>query len=202
MIRYVGKANNPKKRLFDHLRGKEKGYRPNWISGLKKAGLRPVMNIVEEVEFKHWQEAEIFWIAYFRQIGFSLMNLDIGGTGAHNVTDSMREKCRLIHLGKKRSVEARERMRIAHLGKKPTPEAKENHRRAMIGKKKGCPMHPNARAALRIANIGRKQSAETIAKRVAKIKGMKRKYPASEMVLKHMREMREKYATMKKGKNG
>lgn len=48
-----------------------------------------------------------------------------------------------------------------------------SNRKGRTSYNKGRPMHPNAVEALRKANTGRKQSAETIEKRVSKLRGRK-----------------------------
>lgn len=204
MIRYVGKANNPRKRLWNHvsIHPREKGYKTNWISGLKKNGLRPVMDIVEEVDESEWESSERFWISYFRFLGFSLMNIDLGGNGAHKVSDSMREKCRLIHLGKRRSEEVRAKLREVNKGRVWSDESRKKLSASLIGKKKGMPMHPNALKALMAYHTGRKQTPEEIENRASKIRGVKRKNPPSEKLMAHMRKMwaaRKEWAKEKYG---
>ena len=58
MLKYIGKANNPEKRVLDHMQDMrgivyEKAM---WIKKLK------------------WQNAEEFWISYFKVIGCNLFN--------------------------------------------------------------------------------------------------------------------------------
>ena len=51
-IRYVGKSNNPKDRLADHLNPsqlKEKSRKNNWIKSLKADGFKPEMEICAKV---------------------------------------------------------------------------------------------------------------------------------------------------------
>lgn len=193
-IRYVGKAKNAKSRFAQHLSDKKCGHKENWIRGLKSRGLRPEMDVLEEVHESKWEESERWWICYLRFIGCKLINIDLGGNGAHKVSDSMREKCRLIHLGKQRTPEAREKMRLAQLGKKRSPESIEKRRLAVIGKRKGIPMHPNALAALVKFHTGRKQSPEQIAKRAASNSGKKRTGVVLEKMRKLCAVMRERKA--------
>ena len=192
-IRYVGKAKDAKNRFAQHLSDEKQGHKKNWIRGLKSRGLRPEMDILEEVHESKWEESERWWISYLRFIGCNLINIDLGGNGAHKVSDSMRDKCRLIHLGKKRTPEAKENMRLAHIGR-PWSEKK---REAMKGKKSpkiGKPMHPNALAALVKFHTGRKQSPEQIAKRAASNSGKKRTGVVLEKMRKLCSLMRERKA--------
>lgn len=62
LLRYVGKANNPAKRLKDHCLDFRcmDGNKASWILTLRRRGLKPEMMIVDEVEifdWKFWEEA-------------------------------------------------------------------------------------------------------------------------------------------------
>lgn len=199
-VRYIGKAKDVKHRFTQHVANAETGYKANWIRGLKSRGMRPTVEVIEEVDETEWEVSERFWIAYFRFLGFSLMNIDLGGNGAHKVADSMREKCRLIHLGKKRSAEARERLRLSHLGKKSSPEtiAKQSEaqkkRWAATQERK---MHPNALAALVKYHKGRKQTPEEIERRVKANTGKKRSPDIRVKMAKVCEEMRKKRVALR-----
>jgi len=56
--RYIGKSNNPQKRLESHLKEKKNTYKNNWIKKLKKENLIPVLNIIDEVSIDTW----VFWV--------------------------------------------------------------------------------------------------------------------------------------------
>jgi hypothetical protein len=78
-LRYVGKANNAKKRLKTHVF--ERGYRRpvnNWVKALVEAGKAPVMKILETVAHEQWEEAERRLIAEYRKT-CRLLNLADGG---------------------------------------------------------------------------------------------------------------------------
>jgi hypothetical protein len=81
-VRYIGKSDNPVKRFKDgHLCDKETHPKVSWIKSLRKLGLLPVLQIIEEVSFSDWQERERYWIAYYRERGERLTNLCEGGNG-------------------------------------------------------------------------------------------------------------------------
>ena len=114
------------------------------------------------------------------------------------ITEEEREKRRLSQLGKKASPETREKQRLAKLGKKRKPHSletrmkmaekannmSEEHREKIrIGKlgktrendvkrtfKEKQPMSTEQRQKLSLANIGKKMSQETIAKRSLSLK--------------------------------
>lgn len=82
IIRYVGKSDNPQKRLRYHLQ--ESTYRPNsrrskWLRSLTKAEVTPVLILVEECPATEWRSRELFWIAHYRGVGCDLVNSTDGG---------------------------------------------------------------------------------------------------------------------------
>jgi hypothetical protein len=91
-IKYVGKANNPQRRLRDHMKdfrsrlGEFK--KTAWLLKLYQQGLKPDMEIVDEVEIDKWKEMESFWIAYFKSIGCNLLNSGKGGNGLSVATNT------------------------------------------------------------------------------------------------------------------
>lgn len=69
-VRYIGKANEPLRRLHLHvhpinLRGRN--HKQQWIKSLIAVGLRPRLHVICWVPLEHWQEAERFWIAWWRR---------------------------------------------------------------------------------------------------------------------------------------
>jgi hypothetical protein len=80
-IRYVGKADNPKKRYSEHLKDKtSNSHKSRWIEGLQKIGERPILVIIEEVNQNNWKEKEIEWISYGKR-NWKLTNITDGGEG-------------------------------------------------------------------------------------------------------------------------
>lgn len=79
-IRYVGKTINPTKRFKRHIENSRwKSYHSSrWIKSLYEENLIPIMKIIEETNEEKWEEREIFWIKYYREI-FDLTNLTDGG---------------------------------------------------------------------------------------------------------------------------
>ena len=54
-VRYVGKSNNPHRRLLAHMLDKTKSHRTSW---LKEIGRRPKVMILQVVSVSKWVEAE------------------------------------------------------------------------------------------------------------------------------------------------
>ncbi len=83
-VRYVGKSDNPKRRLTKHLheaRTRRKNRRDKWIYSLLNKGLRPVMTVIEVVSTEAWVEREKYWINHYLNLGCKLVNGSSGGEG-------------------------------------------------------------------------------------------------------------------------
>jgi len=84
-IRYVGKTTNIKRRLYSHIAetklNKSKRYVLNWIRQLLLNNQKPILEVIEECNENNWQEREIYWINYYKQLIPNLCNLCDGGTG-------------------------------------------------------------------------------------------------------------------------
>lgn len=143
-IRYIGKSKNPRHRLQNHLTPgnlKKRKHSSRWLCGLKKKGLVPNVIELEKIE-TGWEEAEKFWIEYFKFLGCDLTNITSGGEGG--IT--------LGFKGKKWSNEQRQNYKNSRLGVsiKAPPEAvkarSEANKKAWeekrkLGTKKKGPVH-------------------------------------------------------------
>lgn len=111
-IRYIGKSFQGKQRYYEHIKPcnlKAKTHKIHWIKSLQENGLNPEFIILEEFETASpLDEAEDFYIEYFRALGCKLTNSCDGGKGTP---------------GRKYSVETLEKMREKALlrGPKGTP---------------------------------------------------------------------------------
>jgi len=78
-IRYIGKANDPKRRLRQHKSNarKEKSHKVSWIKYCQQNNIEIELVILEECDYNIWQEKEIYWISQFQ----NLTNHDKGGRG-------------------------------------------------------------------------------------------------------------------------
>jgi len=126
-VRYVGKSNNPKKRLGSHLRESrvEKScHRHDWINSLQSADLSPILSIIEECPREAWAEREIHWIAFYRATGNDLTNNADGGLGASGCvhTEESRRKISILHKGRIDSPETRKKRSDALKGRVPHPD--------------------------------------------------------------------------------
>ena len=83
-IKYIGKSNNPKKRYNTHIncQVKNKSHCNNWIKGLKKKDLKPILTVIDEID-GDWEWLEQYWIEQFKHWGFTLVNHTKGGEGTY-----------------------------------------------------------------------------------------------------------------------
>ncbi len=82
-IRYVGKTNNLKIRLKNHINeanSKNKNnHKINWIKSLIQKNEKPTMEILDIVSDDSWMFWEIYWITQLKSWGFNLVNSTLGG---------------------------------------------------------------------------------------------------------------------------
>lgn len=101
-LRYIGKSNNPKTRLTNHLRAARKKGATNhlrcWLIGVMNDGEKPMMEVLEEVPVSRWKETERDWINQCRDHGIDLVNIADGGLGGgargRVVSEESRQKMR------------------------------------------------------------------------------------------------------------
>jgi group I intron endonuclease len=94
-IRYIGLTfNNLNQRLRSHLSEPGKSHKIHWINKLKKQGLRPIIESVEEKisTYEIACEREIYYIDYFKSIGCDLTNMASGGNKNKKMSDETRRK--------------------------------------------------------------------------------------------------------------
>lgn len=82
-IRYIGKTNDTERRLKEHVVEAKSGKYPHfpknrWILKTIEGGGKIFLKVIEEVNEKNWEEREIYWISYYRNMPGNL-NLSIGG---------------------------------------------------------------------------------------------------------------------------
>jgi hypothetical protein len=97
-VRYIGKADQPCKRLRAHVNERADRRKNRWINQLKSMGLEPELRILEVVPSDDWETAERHWIAHYRDSGADLTNHTDGGEGLHNASESTRQKLREIKV--------------------------------------------------------------------------------------------------------
>lgn len=93
-VRYVGKAEDTRRRLRNHLNDKATTRKAHWVRSLQQVGQEPKLVILEEATTSNWQEAERYWIQHYRALGCDLTNHTDGGEGLSNATEDTRAKLR------------------------------------------------------------------------------------------------------------
>ncbi len=117
-IRYIGKTNTPRKRIYSHIqecKTSNKSHKINWIKSLLAKNEVPIIDILEEVSIDDWKNSEIYWIEQFRQWGFNLTNLTNGGQGGNGYKHTLdsKQKMRKSKLGSKLSKEHKEKISLS-----------------------------------------------------------------------------------------
>lgn len=99
-IRYIGKSNNPNKRLYDHIHSCNltHTHKNIWIKSLIKENKKPIVNIIQEVPINEWEFYEKYWINEYRNKGSKLTNLEPGGNGLTRHTYNTKERMKLRHI--------------------------------------------------------------------------------------------------------
>lgn len=81
-IRYVGKSICPNIRLRRHISeaktSNKKSHRIHWLKTLLKQNLKPILEILDEIEGE-WVWLEEYWICQLKGWGFNLVNGTDGG---------------------------------------------------------------------------------------------------------------------------
>lgn len=122
-IRYIEKSNEPLKRLDGHYSEKGNTKKCNWIKSLKKKGLKPIVEIVDQVLESEWEFWEQHYISLYKSWGFKLTNLTNGGEGVNKGTIPWNKNLKFPgtawNLGKSPSKETKEKISKTLKGNKP-----------------------------------------------------------------------------------
>lgn len=83
-IKYVGKSNNPKRRMQQHVcdSANRKTPKDYWIQSVLKKGCQIDLIILEEVEYDSWEEKEKYWINFYKN---KIKNCSEGGYGGRPI---------------------------------------------------------------------------------------------------------------------
>jgi len=120
-IRYIGQTNNPKIRYYKHiydakLNGK-KNKRCSWVKSLLIENKRPVLDIIDIVDYGEWIFWEQYWICQFKVWGFDLVNSTDGGEGSYNRNVSDLTKKRMSNAKRGKIPKNYEMFRQSTIGK-------------------------------------------------------------------------------------
>lgn len=195
-IRYIGQTKRlPSNRLGEHVsrarKKSERCHRISWIQSLIARGLKPVLEILDQVPEDLGGSAEMGYIYFYRGRECNLVNGTPGGEGGPGMTGkhlTPEHQAKLIaaNTGRKWTPEQIERQRIRATGVKPSKESKEKNRLAHLGMHAGVlnPMFgihlkhsAETKEEIRISSTGRKHTLVSLEKmrRVQKALRVKRK---------------------------
>lgn len=134
-LRYIGKSDKPRDRLTQHLGDDRKNHRCSWIRALKRAGLQPILAILDaSPPGPGWESVERAYIAAARGDGHRLTNGSDGGEGAQGLSSETRERMRQAQIGRRHSAETRALMSAAKKGRAHSEEWKRRMREICAGR--------------------------------------------------------------------
>ena len=105
-VRYIGKtAVSLAVRLSGHICDSKKltNHRHYWIRSILNKGGIPILEVIDEVEWQHSQDTEIYWIEQFKHWGFNLVNTSTGGEGGLGVVPTKEHRKRMSETMKEKS---------------------------------------------------------------------------------------------------
>jgi hypothetical protein len=125
-VRYVGKTKQLLKFRFNnhYTLYNHKYYKACWIKSLRSLNLKPIIEIIDEVEENNWKFWEQYWISQFKTWGFKLTNMTNGGDGMLGYKNKNKYK----HTQKTKDIISRKNKAII--------KSEEWKRKAAEGKKK------------------------------------------------------------------
>ena len=103
MVRYVGKADDPAKRLKTHVRESRRRNCPVqcWLRGLIRAGKMPEL-VVIRTGCVDWKAEERALIAAGRKAGYPMLNLADGGDQPYCPSRTLAENASRLNAGRHR----------------------------------------------------------------------------------------------------
>ncbi len=138
--RYIGKTIDLKGRYSGHLNDFSFTHKTNWVKSLKNKGLKPVLNVIDEVNENEANYWEIFYIGLYKSWNCRLTNGTKGGDGGStNFGKKFSEEWkRNLKLGKTEEYkELKKKNKISFLiSRLITPEARK---KAVMTRKKNYP---------------------------------------------------------------
>lgn len=165
--KYIGQSTSTRKD-FDSYKGSGTAF----YKALKRYGRENFIKEIlqDNVPIEFLDESEIYWIDYFGADKSDLFyNIAKGGSApmkGRNHTFSAKAKISAAFKGRKLSQEQIAFISKLHKGKKISEAHKERLREAHLN------LSDESRKRMSLAQIGKKQSVQTIEKRVSKLRGV------------------------------
>lgn len=165
-VRYIGKANDLKYRLWAHIHDakhdRRNQHKCNWIKSLLREDKKPIIELIEEVDYDFWKTAEIYWISQFTSWGFDLINKTEGGE-----CGIISESCKVAlanskNRGRKKGFIQSEETKQLIKAKRALQVITEETRKKISIRNKGKIISPETRQKMSIANKGKKRTKEQL----------------------------------------
>lgn len=182
-IRYVGKTNNPKRRIIQHIHTAKYKLRKShccfWIGSILKTNKEPIMQIINWFNSEQdCNNAEKLIIDNFRKTGINLTNLTDGGEGqcGRVMSEETKNKISQTKLkngnpqkGKPRELSVRIKISAANKGRKLSLE----HRAKLSQAKKGRTIPIETRIKMSIAGKTRASIPEIRQELISRLQAYK-----------------------------
>src|SRR3990172_2869921 len=147
-LRYIGQTSrNIKHRYAQHLYANNKSKLCQWIKGLLYQGLKPEIFELEKVPVIEWEFWEIWWIAYWRSLGASLLNTSKGGLRVKSGWKHTEESKKIMSLKLKGRIISDYSRKLQSIATKNKPKSMEMRRR-LSASKMGIPCPDHVRKKL------------------------------------------------------
>lgn len=133
---YIGQTNNFNRRKTEHFNNSGKN-RLIIDKSIHKHGKHNFqMFLIEICESKNeMNEAEIFYIKYFKSLGAELYNIESGGSRYKEISQETKDKISKANIGRSVSIETRIKIGNSNRGKIMSNESRQKMSKSKIGVK-------------------------------------------------------------------
>jgi hypothetical protein len=99
-VKYIGKTTEAlNRRLNKHIHNRGKTIMSKWCLKYKLLNKRPIIQLIERITFDKWEEREKYWISYYKNQGYNLLNITEGGDeGCKGYSHTKEAKARISLL--------------------------------------------------------------------------------------------------------
>lgn len=126
-VRYIGQTiQKLPRRVQGHLyRNDHNPHKVAWLNQLRSLGLKPIAEVLEEVDDIVADEKEQYYIAKYRNFGDWLLNADSGGRQNREISDETRKLMSAKSRGRQQSESTKAKRSASLLGREVTDAMKK-----------------------------------------------------------------------------